>query len=241
MEQPLEQKQPVTCKPNLTMNYNTGFQLGYPQERFNTAVSQTSTRRYQLWQGSMRLAAGIALLAMLPIFACIWVAQKCNDRGPFFFKQSRRGFQGKRFEIYKIRTMRVGSEKATALGTQLSNRQVTSLGRILRKLKIDEAPQLFNILRGDMAIVGPRPIPLALDEELSAHLHGFDSRYSTMPGLTSLGQICIDDNALGDGMLHDWKLRFEGELHYIRNQSISYDLLIISMTSCYIIKKLLNR
>ena len=222
------------------MNYNTGFQLGYPIERLITVASVASTRRYQLWQGSMRLVACIALLAMLPIFACIWVAHKCNDRGPFFFKQSRRGYQGKRFEIYKIRTMRVGSEKATALGTQLSSPQVTSLGRILRKLKIDEAPQLLNIIRGDMTIVGPRPIPLALDAELSTKLHGFDARYSTMPGLTSLGQICIDDNALGDDMLHDWKLRFEGELHYIRNQSISYDILMISMTSCYVIKKLLN-
>ena len=222
------------------MNYNTGFQLGYPLERLDTVVSETSTRRYRLWQSGMRLAAGIALLAMLPMFACIWVAHKCNDRGPFFFKQSRRGYQGKRFEIYKIRTMRVGSEKATALGTQLSSPQVTSLGRILRKLKIDEAPQLLNILRGDMTIVGPRPIPLALDEELCAKLYGFESRYSTMPGLTSIGHICIDDNALGEEMLHDWKLRFEGELHYIRNQSISYDLLMVSMTSCYVIKKLLN-
>jgi putative colanic acid biosynthesis UDP-glucose lipid carrier transferase len=223
------------------MNYNTGFQLGYPLERLETVVSETSIRRYHLWQGGMRLAAGIALLALLPLFCCIWVAQKCNDRGPFIFKQSRRGYEGKRFEIYKIRTMYVGSEQASSLGTQLSSPQVTSLGRILRKLKIDEAPQLLNILRGDMTIVGPRPIPLALDKELCAKLCGFESRYSTMPGLTSIGQICIGDNALGEEMLHDWKLRFEGELHYIRNQSISYDLLMISMTSCYVIKKILSR
>ena len=222
------------------MNYNNGFQFGYPLDRMSTVATPDSSRRYQLWQGCMRIVAGLALLVMLPIFAVIWIAHKCNDRGPFFFKQSRRGYRGQHFEIYKIRTMRVGSEKVTALGTQLSSPQVTPLGRILRKLKIDEAPQLLNILRGEMSVVGPRPIPLPLDEELCANLYGFEARYDTMPGLTSLGQICIDDNALGDEMLNDWKLRFEGELHYIRNQSISYDLLMIGMTSGYVIKKLLN-
>lgn len=223
------------------MTHNTGFQLGYPLERISVAQSEASTLRYQIWQGSMRLIAAIALLCMSPLFACIWLAHKCNDRGPFLFKQSRPGLKGQNFSIYKIRTMRVGSEKSTALGTQNNSPQVTSLGRILRKLKIDEAPQLFNIVRGDMTLVGPRPIPIALDQELSANISGFEQRYNTKPGLTSIGQICIDDNALGDELINDWKLRFEGELHYIRNQSIGYDLVMITMTVCYVFKKLLQK
>jgi len=223
------------------MTHNTGFQLGYPLERVTTAQSDANTLRYQIWQGSMRLIAAIALLCMSPLFALIWLAHKCNDRGPFLFKQSRPGFKGQNFSIYKIRTMRVGSEKSTALGTQNNSPQVTSLGRILRKLKIDEAPQLFNIVRGDMTLVGPRPIPIALDQELSANIQGFDQRYNTMPGLTSIGQICINDNALDDELINDWKLRFEGELHYIRNQSIGYDLVMITMTACYVFKKLLQK
>lgn len=220
------------------MSHNTGFQLGYALERVTPSETQAHTLRYQLWQSGLRIIAALALFCLLPIFAFIWIAHKFNDRGPFLFKQARPGYKGEPFEIYKIRTMRVGSEASTALGTQNSSPQVTPLGRILRKLKIDESPQLFNIMRGDMTLVGPRPIPVALDEELRANILGFADRYNTTPGLTSIGQICIDDNALDDALINDWTLRFEGELHYIRNQSISYDLLMIGMTIFYVFKKL---
>ena len=83
-----------------------------------------------------------------------------------FFKQSRPGYREESFTIYKVRTMRLGAEKSTALGTQNNSTEVTRIGRILRKLKIDEAPQLLNIIRGDMAIEDPRSIPEKLDAEL---------------------------------------------------------------------------
>ena len=206
------------------MSSNCGFQLGYPIERLQGSIANTN-KSYRLWQGCMRLVAGIALLCiMAPLFACIWIINQFGDRGPLFFKQKRPGLNGEPFEILKLRTMRIGSEKATELGTQNDNPQITRLGRILRKLKIDESPQLLNIVKGDMTIVGPRPIPMALDAELSDQIYGFHARYETLPGLTSIGQICINDNALGDELAADWRLRFEGELHYIRKQSISYDI-----------------
>ena len=222
------------------MTHNSGFQFGYALERITTPTASVETARYKIWQASMRLIAAIALLCLLPLFSVIWLLQKCNDRGPFLFKQTRPGYGGQTFSIYKIRTMRIGAETATALGTKNTSPQVTQLGRILRKLKIDETPQLFNVVRGDMTLVGPRPIPVALDQELSNNINGFQQRYNSKPGLTSIGQICIDDNALGDDLINDWKLRFEGELHYIRNQSISYDLIMISLSACYVFKKLLQ-
>lgn len=221
------------------MNTNSGFQLGYPIERLQGSGANTHST-YRIWQGSMRLIAGIALLCMAPVFFAVWIVNLFGDRGPLFFKQTRPGLKGEPFEIFKLRTMRVGSEKQTELGTRNDNPQITRLGRTLRKLKIDEAPQLLNIVKGDMTIVGPRPIPCALDKELSKHIYGFHARYDTLPGLTSIGQICINDNALDDKLVADWKLRFEGELHYIRNQSISYDLLMVAMTTYYVIKKLLQ-
>ena len=220
------------------MTRNTGFQLGYALERAPVKIAQSQSLHYRIWQGCTRLIAALALLCLLPVFAVIWLIQQCCDRGPFIFKQVRPGYGGRQFAIYKIRTMRLGSEASTALGTTNSAPNVTRLGRILRKLKIDESPQLFNIVRGDMTLVGPRPIPVALDQELSANIYGFQQRYNTKPGLTSIGQICINDNALDDKLVQDWKLRFEGELHYIRNQSVCYDLLIIGMTICYVYKKL---
>jgi lipopolysaccharide/colanic/teichoic acid biosynthesis glycosyltransferase len=221
------------------MNYNYGFQLGYPLERLHTPT-ESSTRGYAIWILCQRVLAACLLLCVLPLFALVWVVNLFGDRGPLFFIQTRRGLDCKPFKVFKLRTMRVNSERHTALGTQVNSPQVTRIGRPLRKLKIDELPQLINIVRGEMALVGPRPIPTALDQELCQHIHGFDTRYAVYPGLTSIGQICIDDNALGDQLVGDWKLRFEGELHYIRSQSICYDLMMIGMTVGYIFKKLLK-
>ena len=219
------------------MYTKSGIHLGHPvADRQDT--SEILRYSYRVWQVSMRLMAGLALLIVAPIFTAIWLVNLFGDRGPLFFKQQRRGYNGIPFEIFKLRTMRVGSEKQTALGTLNDHPQVTRLGRTLRTLKIDELPQLLNIARGDMSFVGPRPIPMSLDVELSKHIYGFQARYATLPGLTSIGQICIKDNALDDQLVADWKLRFEGELHYIRNQSISYDLLMVAMTAAYITKKL---
>lgn len=223
------------------MNYNRGIAHGFSRGSTTRSTSSGVALRYQIWQMSLRAVAAIALIIISPVFAFIWIANRFTSPGPLLFKQARPGLHGQTFEIYKIRTMHIGSESSTALGTTNNSPSVTPMGRILRKLKIDEAPQLFNIVRGDMAIVGPRPIPVALDAELSKSIPFFQQRYNVKPGLTSIGQICINDNALGDQLIADWSLRFEGELHYIRSQSISYDLMMISMTTLYVLRKLLNR
>lgn len=223
------------------MNHNTGFQIGYPLDRIQPDSAENSSLRYKIWQQLLRVFAACLLLLVAPLLAAIWIINAVCDRGPFFFKQQRPGTDGRIFPIYKIRTMKVDAEANNKLGTKNTSSDVTTIGRILRKLKIDEFPQLLNIIRGDMAFVGPRPIPLALNDELEKNIPGFAKRYQVKPGLTSIGQICIHDNSLGDELIADWKLRFEGELHYIRNQSISYDLVMISMTACYLFKKLLQK
>lgn len=217
---------------------NKGFQYGYPIKRMKSDVAFINKLKYNVWLKLTQCVALIAFICILPLLAFVWVLHKVFIRGPFIFKQDRPGFQNETFTIYKIRTMKVGAEKDTALGTSDSGSYVPLFGKILRKLKIDELPQLFNVVSGDMAIVGPRPIPIALSDELSSHIDGFKGRYKVKPGLSSIGQICVHDNALDDKLIHDWKIRFEGELHYIRNQSISYDLVIIAMTIIFIIQKL---
>lgn len=135
--------------------------------------------------------------------------------------------------------MKRGSESASSLGVNNTSFHVTRIGRILRTLKIDEFPQLWNIAKGEMSVVGPRPIPLTLDQKLSEEIPCFHKRYDVKPGLTSIGQICINDNLLGDELISDWRIRFEGELHYIRNRGIRYDLLMILMTALFVIRKFL--
>lgn len=223
------------------MARNNGFQFRKPRY----AVKNHSRRRflYEIWVDYIIPVIGLlSLLAVTPLFLLVYVIQRLTgDSGPFLFKQQRTGYKGKKFTIYKIRTMSVGAEKSTSLGTNDTSPQVTKLGRILRKLKIDELPQLYNIINGDMTIVGPRPIPLKLEEELSKNILQFDRRFKVKGGLTSIGQICVYDNGLDEDLIEDWKIRFHGELHYIENQSFVYDVVLIAMTIIFIIKKLIKK
>ncbi len=221
------------------MNY-TGFQLGHPELTLAAISSKESTLCDFLWKTTQQVLSALALIILAFFVPLVYIAIKLNSRGPFLFWQERRGLNGTLFKVYKIRTMTVGSEKQTELGVTRNDSRVTSVGRILRKLKIDEIPQLWNIARGDMAFVGPRPIPVALDNELRDKIPGFETRYKIRPGLTSLGQICVQDNALGNALIHDWRLRFHGELHYIRHKSVGYDIIIISMTAFYVFKMLIH-
>jgi len=219
------------------MSY-AGIQLDHPGGVYPLQRSQGQSKLPGLWLLLQRLCALAALAALAPLFALMLIAVKLTSRGPFLFSQQRRGRDGKPFKIYKVRTMRPGSEKQTSLGVVRTDPSVTPVGRFLRAAKFDEFPQLWNIVRGEMAIVGPRPIPLALDKELSEKIPGFMQRYKVRPGLTSIGQVCTKENALGEALLADWKLRFQGDLHYLRNRCLSYDLLLIALTALYVLKSL---
>jgi lipopolysaccharide/colanic/teichoic acid biosynthesis glycosyltransferase len=171
----------------------------------------------------------------------MYVAVRATSPGPFLFSQQRPGRGGKPFRMLKVRTMRVGSEAPTALGTARSDSRITRVGRWLRDLKLDELPQLWNVVRGDMELVGPRPLPTALDQELRKHVPGFERRYDVHPGLTNVSQVAVLDNKLGDRLVDDWKLRFEGELHYIEHKSFAYDVVVLAMTALFVVRKLAAR
>lgn len=197
----------------------------------NDSLSHTT------WVASQRLLALLALVFLSPLFLVLFVLVRLESKGKFLFRQERRGLNGELFSIYKIRTMAMDAETKTALGTTLCNPHVTRVGKVLRALKIDELPQLWNIIRGDMELVGPRPIPLSLDEYLTENIPGFEVRYAIRPGLTNLGQVCVLDNEVDDGLLDDWKVRFEAELQYIRRKSLTYDLVMLALTSLYVIRR----
>ena len=188
--------------------------------------------------GLQRLAAATALVVLSPVFALMYLAVRLTSRGQFLFTQQRRGLNGQPFTIYKVRTMTVGSEADSRLGTTASSPHVTAVGRVLRALKLDELPQLINIARGEMAIVGPRPVPEALHQHLSEHIPGFELRYAVRPGLTNVGQVSVADNAVGDGLIDDWRTRFEAELHYIGRRSLAYDAVVILMTGVFVLRRL---
>jgi N-acetylglucosaminyldiphosphoundecaprenol N-acetyl-beta-D-mannosaminyltransferase len=179
----------------------------------------------------------LALLLISPLLLLLYLAVKITSPGPFLFQQQRPGYRGQRFTIFKIRTMHVGSEKTTRLGVTQRHSGITPIGRLLRELKLDELPQLWNVARGDMELVGPRPLPVALHEELSGKIRRFDRRYDVRPGLSNVSQVAVLDNAVGEELIADWTLRLEGELHYVRNKSFAYDVLVLAMTTLFVVRK----
>ena len=102
-------------------------------------------------------------------------------------------------------------------------------------------PLLLNVVRGEMELVGPRPIAPGLNRMLCEAIPGFNHRYLVKPGLTNVSQVSVLENALGDKAIDDWKLRFEGEEHYIRNKSVSYDLILIALTTVFVLRKAVRR
>lgn len=196
-----------------------------------------------LWALTQRVVAFTVILLSLPLLILLYLPVRLSSRAPFFFRQKRPGFMGREFEIMKITTMKVGSDKVSSYekGVAIDDPNVTWIGRFLRDTKLDELPQLWNVVCGDMEFVGPRPIAPGLDRLLSERILGFNNRYLVKPGLTNISQVSVLENALGDKTIEDWRLRFEGEEHYIRHKSVSYDLILILMTSLFMYKKAFQR
>ena len=190
------------------------------------------------WAIAQRVIGYAGCILLAPVFLLMYVLVKATSPGPFLFEQRRRGYRGVPIMVLKVRTMEVGAEQRTQLGTSRRSSRITSVGRLLRELKLDELPQLWNVARGDMELVGPRPIPNALDDEIRKHIPDFAMRYQVKPGLTNVSQVAVLDNKLGEKLVDDWQLRFEGEIHYIKNKSFVYDVVVLAMTVLYVLRKL---
>jgi putative colanic acid biosynthesis UDP-glucose lipid carrier transferase len=135
------------------------------------------------------LVSAIALLFFLPLLLVIGTAIWMESDGPILFRQQRTGLHGRPFRIYKFRTMRVVEDGAGLRQATRGDSRVTPLGALLRKLSLDELPQLLNVLKGEMSIVGPRPHALAHDELWSRGIPGYGGRFRTRPGLTGEAQV----------------------------------------------------
>jgi len=196
-----------------------------------------------LWAVMQRLIALVMLVLALPLMVFLYLPVRLSARAPFFFRQRRPGFMGREFAIWKVTTMRKGSDKVAKYekGVTLDDPNVTWIGRILRDTKLDEVPQLMNVVRGEMELVGPRPIAPGLNALLVREIPGFNHRYLVKPGLTNVSQVSVLENAVDDKTVSDWKRRFEGEEHYIKNKSISYDLILIALTVVFMLRKVWRR
>jgi len=164
----------------------------------------------------------------LPLLILVMAAIRLESPGPAIFRQRRTGYRGKVFMIYKFRTMIVTEDCAAIRQATRNDGRVTAIGRLLRKLSIDELPQLWNVLKGDMSIVGPRPHALAHDEQYGAVIPTYAARFRARPGLTGYAQI----NGLR-GEIRDARCmsrRVAADNCYIDEWSLSLDLAILVRT-----------
>jgi Undecaprenyl-phosphate glucose phosphotransferase len=167
----------------------------------------------------------LILLVTLPITLLIALAIKLESRGPVFFAQDRVGLNGRVFRMFKFRTMRVGSRKdADTRWTSERDPRRTVVGTFLRKSNLDELPQFFNALQGDMSIVGPRPERPYFVERFLKQVDRYNSRHMFKAGITGWAQV---NGWRGDTSIAK---RVEYDLYYLRNWSLTFDLQIISMT-----------
>jgi sugar transferase (PEP-CTERM system associated) len=173
------------------------------------------------------LVAGIGVIAAAPVMLFTALAVKLSSPGPVLYRQNRVGLDGVPFTIYKFRSMRVDSEAATgAVWATKDDPRVTKVGRILRKLRLDELPQLFNVLRGEMSLVGPRPERPEFVKNLTEQIPYYRQRHCVRPGITGWAQI---NYKYGD-TLQDTIIKLEYDLYYIKNLSFSLDLYIVLHT-----------
>lgn len=187
-----------------------------------------TSRWLWLWKRMFSLTISLCLLVLfLPVMLLIAIAIRLDSPGRIIFRQSRVGKHGKIFTLYKFRSMYDGADSAdNHRPAEEDDDRVTRIGKILRRTRLDELPQLWNILRGDMHFVGPRPFVPNQERELVKAIPFYNQRWNVSPGATGWAQInrgycaTIEDNA--DKLAYD--------LFYIKNMSISLDLLILFKT-----------
>jgi sugar transferase (PEP-CTERM system associated) len=199
--------------------YSEGFRIKSSQQFIRQVVSIT--------------AAAIGLLIFLPFFPFVVLAVKLSSKGPIFFRQTRVGMGGRNFEVIKFRTMFTDAEADGAKWATKNDPRVTKVGMFLRKTRIDEIPQLWNVLRGDMGFVGPRPERPEFVAWLSQELPFYYLRTLIRPGLTGWAQVRYGYGAT----LAETKEKLEYDLYYIKHMSLGLDLLIMFET----IKTILRR
>jgi len=162
-------------------------------------------------------------LFTLPVFVLTALAIKLESPGPIFYQQERNGLNGRVFRVIKFRSMRVDAEKNGPQWAAKNDSRVTRVGQFIRKTRIDELPQLINVLRGEMSLIGPRPERPIFTEQFEKEIPGFKKRLLVKPGLTGWAQV-------NGGYDITPKEKLELDLYYIENQSFSLDLQILLKT-----------
>jgi lipopolysaccharide/colanic/teichoic acid biosynthesis glycosyltransferase len=197
---------PAPCRPSVSAAER---RAGWAKPAFDTA------------------AALLILIPGLPLMALCVLLVRLTSTGPAIYSQTRVGRGGRVFTLYKIRSMVHDCESLTGPRWSLpGDPRITPLGRVLRKLHLDELPQLFNVLRGDMSLVGPRPERPEIVKRLRLSVPGYDRRHTVKPGLTGFAQVHLPP----DTCVRSVKNKLAYDLFYIRHRSLRMELVVLFAT-----------
>ena len=175
--------------------------------------------------------SGLVLAVGLPLWVVIAVAIRLDTSGPIFYRQERVGKDGRHFEIVKFRSMRADAERQGARWASRKDPRVTRIGRILRQLHLDEVPQVLNVLKGEMSMIGPRPERPVFVEQLSKDIPLYSRRLKVRPGVTGWAQV----SQRYDETIEDVRKKVQYDLFYIENMSLRLDFKIILYTVFHVI------
>jgi len=175
------------------------------------------------------VGAGSGLLFLAPLLLLIALITMAENRGSVLFRQRRTGLNGRPFLIYKFRTMRVMEDGALVTPATRQDLRVTRVGRILRRSSFDELPQLLNVLKGEMSLVGPRPHAVAHDEYYGQTVPSYILRFQVTPGITGLAQVSGYRGEVRD--IQHMEARVAKDLEYIQGWSLARDVRILARTA----------
>jgi Undecaprenyl-phosphate glucose phosphotransferase len=227
---------PVQLLPNRKVRYLVENPLFTVSRTLSIEIQRTPLSKLEQFAKRALdiVGASAALLMFWPVMLVTALAIKLDSPGPVLFRQRRSGFNTKRFVIFKFRTMTVMENDATVSQATRYDPRVTRLGRLLRASSIDELPQLFNVLLGDMSLTGPRPHAVAHDDQYSNILADYAHRHHVKPGITGWAQVhgCRGNTSEVDLM----QKRLDMDLWYISNWNLGLDVLILFRTFAEVLR-----
>ena len=174
----------------------------------------------------------LCLTLLIPVIVLLIIAIRLEGRGPVFYSQKRIGKSGRSFNIYKFRSMYLGTAEGIQLLSDKNDIRITSVGRFMRKFKMDEIPNLINVLKGEMSLVGPRPEQQYFIDQILLRNPDYTLLQQVKPGITSWGQVKYGYASNVDEMIE----RLEYDIFYIKNRSLWFDLKIASYTIGVVLK-----
>lgn len=175
-----------------------------------------------------RILGTLILVAISPLMMLVAIGVKLQGRGPILFAQQRHGFNNEVFKIYKFRTMTVAEDGDVVTQATRQDSRITPLGAFLRRYSLDELPQLFNVVKGDMSLVGPRPHALAHNHQYARTVENYSGRHKVKPGITGWAQVNGYRGETSENEMMEDRVRYD--LDYIDNWSLFFDLKVLLMT-----------